>query len=105
MLVCGVGLLMHHQEVSVHVKYAQLLKIGMYRVHKNVHPHCGFEQSEVELNPIKIQQYTESSFYAWITFLKNVVQIKHEIPIYNIVFQGVRGLTSSPCAIHDYVYH
>jgi len=33
----------------------------MYYVHNNVHP--GFEQPEVELNPVKIQQYTESSHF------------------------------------------
>lgn len=61
MLVCGEGLLMPHQEVSVHVKYVQWLKAGMYYVYKNVHP--SFEQSEVELNPAKIQQYTQSSHF------------------------------------------
>jgi len=36
------------------------------------------------------------------TFLKNITQIEHKIPIYTVYFLGVRGLTTLPCIVCGY---
>jgi len=70
---------------------------------------CYYWQSDVTC-PTTLQnryiKYEQVSFYARVTFLRNVARIKHKIPISNSVFPGwggeVREFTTSPYVVYDY---
>jgi hypothetical protein len=72
----------------------------MYYVYKNVHP--SFEQSEVELNPAKIQLYTWSSHFMPGFSPEKCCANQTQNSYLQQCILGVRRLTSSPCVVHAY---
>jgi hypothetical protein len=50
----------------------------------------------------KYNRYMQIMFHPRDMFLKNVAQIKHKISIYNSVFPGGRGLTTSSYVAYNY---